>query len=150
MNSDPSPKTPKSQQNEYRVLPATATKPPTSPKPPPSSAAAAAAGWRRSVLVDNNTEPDTTPIRSDGIYNNVNRTKKDEISQDDEGESIEHEILDIVQQEQLKDQQRNTPPPPLPIKKRSAPIVQDNNLDIELEPTTKLIHPGIENLYSIY
>lgn len=60
---------------------------------------------------------------------------------DDEGDQIEHEILDIVEQEELKEQHRNTPPA-VPEKKRSTPIVQDNNLDVELDPMNKLIHPG--------
>jgi hypothetical protein len=67
---------------------------------------------------------------------------------DDEGDLIEHEILNLVEQEQLKEQQRNTPPA-LPVKKKTtAPIVQDNNLDIELESATRLAHPGIKNLIS--
>ncbi len=114
------------------------SKGPPSPKPPPAS--------RRSVLV-NTTEQDTIPINPDPIYNNVpnlNRVNKTEIPVEDEGDLIENEILGIVEQEQLKEQQRNTPPA-LPAKKRTAPIVQENNLDIEIEPVAKLVHPGIEN-----
>jgi len=73
--------------------------------------------------------------------------KKQEIPMEDEGDLIEHEILNLVEQEQLKEQQRNTPPA-LPVKKRTAPTGQDNNFDVEIEPTTKLAHPGIKNRIS--
>jgi hypothetical protein len=123
-----------------RALTTTLSKGPVSPKPPPP-----AAGWRRSVLV-NTTEQESVPINSDPIYNNVanaNRTNKKEKPLEDEGDQIEHEILNIVEQEELKEQHRNTPPT-LPEKKRTTPMVQENNIDIELDATNKLVHPGIE------
>ncbi len=120
-----------------RVLTATQNKGPVSPKPPPPLAA----GLRRSLLV-NTTEQESVPISPDPIYNNVIRTNKKEMHTEDEGDLIEHEILDIVEQEELKEQHRNTPPT-LPEKKRTAPMVNENNIDIELDPTNKLVHPGI-------
>ena len=114
-----------------RVLPpATHTKGAVSPKPPPP-----AAGWRRTGLVN------TIEQESDPVYNNVNRTNKKEVHTEDEGDLIEHEILDIVEQEELKEQHRNTPPS-LPEKKRTTPIAQETNMDIEIDSTNKLVHPG--------
>ena len=132
----------KSTSKDNRLLNATQSKTPTppaptSPKPPPAS------GWRRSLLVTPN-EQESVPISTDPIYNNVplaNRTKKKETAFEDEGDLIEHDLLNIVEQEQQKDQQKNTPPA-IPAKKRIAPLVQENNLDMEIEPTTKLVHPG--------
>jgi hypothetical protein len=47
----------------------------------------------------------------------------------------------LVEQEQQKEQHRNTPPA-LPVKKRAAITVQDNSFDVDIESTTKLAHPG--------
>ncbi len=116
-----------------RALSATQSKGPVSPKPHPS-----AAGWRRTPLVNANEQ------ESDPIYNNVNRTNKKEVHTEDEGDLIEHEILDIVEQEELKEQHRNTPPS-LPGKKRTTPIAQEGNIDIEIDPTNKLVHPGMKD-----
>lgn len=113
-----------------RLVPAPSSKAPTSPKPPPPPAC-----YRRSVL-SNSNEQEPTLINSDS-----NRINKKEAHIEDEGDQIEHEILDIVEQEELKEQHRNTPPA-LPEKKRLTQIIPDNNLDIELDPTNKLVHPG--------
>lgn len=143
MIRDPSPKPAKAILKDDRLLAAAQSKgptppAPTSPKPPPPPGI----GWRRSVLV-NTTESETAPT-ADAIYNNVpvlNRLPKKDPSIEDEGDLIEHDLLDLVEQEQQKDLQRNTPPA-IPAKKRLAPIAQDNSLDIDVESSVKLIHPG--------
>ena len=99
--------------------------------------------WRRSLLVNPNEQESNS--NSDPIYGNVHvsqRIKKKELSIDDEADLIEHDLLNLVEQEQKKEEQ-NTPPA-LPIKKRAAitATVQDNPLDVEIEPTMKLVHPG--------
>ena len=63
--------------------------------------------------------------------------KNKEVPIEDEGDLIEHELLDLVEQEQ------RTIPPVIPTKKRMAPTVQEHNLDVDVEPTTKLIHPSM-------
>jgi hypothetical protein len=141
INLDPSSKPPKSTTKDDRLLPPTqnkvATPPaPTSPKPPPPPGV----GWRRSLLVNTN-EPESVPA-------NINvpiatRMKNKEPSIDDEGDRIEHDLLDIVEQEQQKELQKNTPPA-VPMKKRVAPAAQDNSLDVDIESRTKLVHPGIK------
>ncbi|CAF0852401.1 unnamed protein product [Adineta ricciae] len=140
--TDPSPKPVKAMlkddrlsgaaQNKGPTLPA-----PTSPKPPPPGI-----GWRRSVLVNTN-ESETAPT-ADAIYNNVpvaTRLTKNDTPTEDEGDLIEHDLLDLVEQEQQKDLQKNTPPA-IPAKKRLAPVAQDNSLDIDVESSIKLVHPG--------
>ena len=84
----------------------------------------------------NSAEQEPTLINSDS-----NRMNKKEAPIDDEGDQIENEILDIVEQEELKEQHRNTPPT-LPEKKRSAASTPDNNLNLEVDTTNKLVHPG--------
>ena len=92
---------------------------------------------------------DSSSSASDPIYGNVqlgHRMKKKEIPIEDEGDLIEHDLLSLVQEEQERDL-----PPALPIKKRSATInaivaTQENNtnqnLGVNIEPTTKLVHLG--------
>ena len=82
---------------------------PRPPAPPP-------VGWRRSAL-----NP-TIDHESD-----VNSTAKKDVFEEDEGDLIAHEILDIVEQEQLKDQQKNH---------------EEHNLDINIDQTNKLNHLG--------
>ena len=115
---------------------------PSSPKPP-------TAGWRKSLLVaPSDQEP--VPTVADAIYSNVqvtSRTKKKELSLEDEGDLIEHDLLDLVEQEQQKEQQQRNTPPALPVKKRTITKLAacaglDTSLDINLETTTKLAHPG--------
>ncbi|CAF2605251.1 unnamed protein product [Rotaria sp. Silwood2] len=111
---------------------------PISPKPGTSA-------WRKSLLVNTN-EQESSLILTDPIYGNVQisqQTAKKELSLEDEGDLIEHDLLDLVEQEKQKEQQRNTPPA-LPIKKRTAisATIKDNNLDVDIEPTMKLAHPG--------
>ena len=121
-------------QNKGPPLPA-----PTSPKPPPPGI-----GWRRSVLVNTN-ESETAPT-ADAIYNNVpatTRLTKNDTATEDEGDLIKHDLLDLVEQEQQKDLQKNTPPA-IPAKKRLAPVAQDNSLDIDVESSIKLVHPGMK------
>ena len=70
------------------------------------------------------------------------RVKKKEVSIDDEGDLIEHDLLDLVEQEQQKEEQRNTPPA-LPVKQRAAVAnASDHSLDLSIESTSKLAHPG--------
>lgn len=70
------------------------------------------------------------------------RVKKKEVSIDDEGDLIEHDLLDLVEQEQQKEEQRNTPPA-LPVKQRAAAAnASDHSLDLSIESTIKLAHPG--------
>lgn len=114
-----------------RLVPNAASKAPTSPKPPPPPAS-----YRRSVLV-NSAEQEPALINSDS-----HRNYRREVPMEDEGDQIEHEILDIVEQEELKEQHRNTPPA-VPEKKR--PVfggTPDNNLNLEVDSTNKLVHPG--------
>lgn len=87
----------------------------TSPRPPPPPV-----GWRRSVLLNSNEQ------ESDGSSPN-----KKELHLEDEGDLIEHEILDIVEQEQLKDQQ-----------KPSSRTGNEHHLDLDVEQTNKLSHLG--------
>ncbi|CAF4355378.1 unnamed protein product, partial [Rotaria magnacalcarata] len=71
--------------------------------------------------------------------NTINR----ELSFENEGDLIEHDLLDLVEQEKQKEEQRNTPPA-LPIKTRTGSLTatkDNNNLDFDIEPTTKLTHP---------
>jgi hypothetical protein len=100
---------------------------------------------RKSLLVNTHEQ------ESDPIYGNVHvsqRTIAKELPIEDEGDLIEHDLLNLVEQEQQKEeqQQRNTPPA-LPIKQRTVmttafTTVQDNNFDVDIEPTLKLVHPG--------
>jgi hypothetical protein len=82
---------------------------------------------------------------TDTIYSNVPvqmRVKKKEVSIDDEGDLIEHDLLDLVEQEQQKEELRNTPPA-LPVKQRTAvPTASDHSLDLSIESTSKLVHSG--------
>jgi hypothetical protein len=110
---------------------------------PPSPPKPSTTNWRRSLLVNPNEQESNSTI--DPIYGNVHvsqRIKKKELSIDDEAGLIEHDLLNLVEQEQKKEEQ-NTPPA-LPIKKRAATTttVPDNPLDVEIEPTMKLVHPG--------
>jgi hypothetical protein len=115
--------------------------------PPPSPPKPSTSNWRKSLLI-NPDEQESISTDTDPIYGNVHvsqRIKKKEISIDDEADLIEHDLLDLVEQEQKKEQQ-NTPPE-LPIKKRAGTTtaittIQENTLDVEIEPTMKLAHPG--------
>ena len=139
---DPSPKAARSitrltQELESRVLAANSKSNviPSSPKPSVNLA-------RQSQLI-NQTEIESNPISSDTIYSNVSvalRAKKKDLSVDDEADLIEHDLLDLVEQEQQKDEQK-TIPPALPAKIR-APTSDSTGLDFHIEPTTKLKHPG--------
>lgn len=69
------------------------------------------------------------------------------MSIDDEGDRIEHDLLNLVQEEEQKDI-----PPALPKKIRAATSAailmttthdsSSNHLDVHIEPTAKLVHPG--------
>ncbi|CAF1492183.1 unnamed protein product, partial [Adineta steineri] len=143
--TEPTLKPTKSIAKDDRLLAATQSKTITPPAPTsPKPMTIPGVGWRRSVLVNTN-ESESNSINADPIYNNVpnaNRLRKKEMSIEDEGDLIEHDLLDLVEQEQQKELQRNNTPPPVPAKKRIAPTAPDNNLDIDIEPTTKLIHIG--------
>lgn len=112
---------------------------PISPKPTGSN-------WRKSAIV-NPIEKETTQIGDDPIYGNVTVAQpslKKESSTEDEGDRIEHDLLDLVEQEKMKEQQKSSPPA-LPIKTRglvSTSAVKEPNLDFDIEPTTKLVHPS--------
>ncbi|CAF2649231.1 unnamed protein product [Rotaria sp. Silwood2] len=140
--TDRSPKTPRSASKDNRLLTPSSNKNPTPPapiSPKPSSNA----NRHRSVLF-NADELEPTPTDASPIYKNfpvLNRTRKQEIPLEDEADRIEHDLLDLVEQEQIKDQQRNTPPD-IPMKKRMTLPSQDDHFDIDLEPTTKLVHLG--------
>ena len=123
---------------------------PVSPKPPLPSTTA---NWRRSVIgVPNEHEPLST--LADAVHNNIpgsqNRLRKKELVIEDEGDLIEHDLLDLVEQEQLKERQQQqqqhhhhrASPPPVPMKKRVTSMMQESALDIPVEPMTKLVHPG--------
>ncbi len=94
------------------------------------------------MLVNTNEPPESVPA-------NINvpiatRMKNKEPQIEDDGDRIEHDLLDIVEQEQQKERQKNTPPA-VPMKKRVAPpAAQDNSLDVDIESKTKLVHPGIK------
>ncbi|CAF0976859.1 unnamed protein product [Rotaria sordida] len=137
---------PKSTQSTNRLLTTTIQNKgpiPISPKPETSA-------WRKSLLV-NTHEQESTSTLTDPIYGNVQisqQTIKKELSLENEGDLIEHDLLDLVEQEKQKEQQqqqqqRNTPPA-LPIKKRATISItnKDNNLDVDIEPSMKLVHPG--------
>jgi len=137
---DPSPKNLRSTiDKDSRLLSSTQNKGPTPPSPKPLTTDL------RKTPFNNTNERDST----DPIYGNVQvsqRNKKKEIRIEDEGDLIEHEILNLVEEEQQRDI-----PPALPVKKRAQTITtitttkednHNNNLDVNIEPTTKLIHPG--------
>lgn len=135
---DPSPKTARSisrftQELESRVL-ATNSK---------SLANSSSLSQTRQFLLNNPTENETIPNSSDTIYSNVAvslRPKKKDFSIDDEADLIEHDLLDLVEQEQQKDEQIHHPPA-LPAKLR-PPISDSTWFDIPIEPTMKLNHPS--------
>ncbi|CAF0872120.1 unnamed protein product [Adineta steineri] len=116
--------------------------------PTPASPKPLASDWRKSLLV-NTTDQEPMSSIIDPIYGNVHvsqQIKTKELSIEDEGDLIEHDLLDLVEQEQQKEQQKDIPPA-LPAKKRtvtstSITPVQDNNFDVAIEPTVKLVHPG--------
>lgn len=94
-------------------------------------------------------EPEIPPKPSESVYSNVpviSGSKKSETPTEDDGESIANDLLDIVQQEEKRDQQQQqrtaAVPPPIPAKLRSVSSTQEPSLDIEVEPSTKLIHPA--------
>ena len=123
---------------------------PTSPKPP---APVGASGWRRSVLMAGN-EQDAFTTPTDPENSNMHvipSTKKNGTPVDDEGALIAHDLLDLVKQEEEKDQHyqhqqqhHRAAPPAIPLRKRATSGAQDGNLDIEVETTTRLAHPGIK------
>ena len=109
---------------------------PTSPKPPP------AASWRRSVLLPSSTDVEIAAKPAETVYNNfpvLGAAKKNETASADEedGDSIAKDLLNIVQQEERKEQQRVATAKPRPT---GAP--QENNFDLDVEPAAKLVHPG--------
>ncbi|CAF5093499.1 unnamed protein product, partial [Rotaria sp. Silwood1] len=135
--TNPSPKTPRSSSKDNRLLTSSSNKPPAPPSPKSSSTAER----HRSLLLNTDEQESISPDPSP-VYKNfpiLNRTRKQEIPLEDEADRIEHDLLDLVEEERRKDQQRNTPPM-VPPKKRLTLPAQDNHLDIELEPTTKLVH----------
>ncbi|CAF4713598.1 unnamed protein product, partial [Rotaria sp. Silwood1] len=137
--TNPSPKTPRSSSKDNRLLTSSSNKPPAPPSPKSSSTAER----HRSLLLNTDEQESISPDPSP-VYKNfpiLNRTRKQEIPLEDEADRIEHDLLDLVEEERRKDQQRNTPPM-VPPKKRLTLPAQDNHLDIELEPTTKLVHLG--------
>ena len=102
--------------------------------------------WRKSLIA---TTPDQETTTNGGptIYSNVPvvmRTKKKEISPDDEADLIEHDLLDLVEQEQQKEEEeQRITPPALPAKKRIAVApTQEQNLDINVDSTVRLAHLG--------
>jgi hypothetical protein len=134
-------KSTKSTAKDDRTLTAALSKGSTPPIPTSPKPSSGGVNWRRSVAL-NTSEQEPTSTNNNAFI--AARIKKKEISMDDEGDLIEHDLLNLVEQEQQKDLQRNTPPA-IPAKKRIAPTVQENNLDVE--PTTKLIHPGNRNFF---
>jgi len=97
-------------------------------------------------FVINTNEQDSPSDVNDPIYGNIQslqRIKKQENIIENEGDLIEHDLLSLVEEEQQRDI-----PPALPTKRRAATIntlttTQDtNNLDVNIEPTVKLVHPG--------
>lgn len=141
---DPSPKPLRSNPDkDSSLLSTTQTKgsKPASPKPLTPEL--------RKSLINNANERDSLSIITDPIYSNVQLSpagnKQDDISNDNEGDLIEHDILSLVAEEQKRDS-----PPSLPVKKRTVipiPTIPDNNhntsnLDIHIEPTPKLVHAG--------
>lgn len=133
-----------------RLLTATQSRAPasTSPKPP---VPVGSSGWRRSVMMAGN-EQDAFTTPTDPENSNVHvapSTKKNGTSVEDEGALIAYDLLDLVKQEEEKDQQyqhqhhNRAAPPAIPLRKRGASGAQDGNLDIEVETTTRLAHPGI-------
>jgi hypothetical protein len=145
------PKASESVTREPRLLTTAMTKGPAPLSPKPSITTR-----RKSPLKSaNEDESISTPV--DTVYNNFRRiggSKKDQTTldddDDDEGDLIEHDLLNLVEQEQKKDQQRTrttTTTPALPAKHRVIPAVPDNSLEIDIEPITKLIHPGSDDLH---
>ena len=111
----------------------------------PTSPKSSATTWRKSFF-NNTIEQDSNSSLTDPIYGNVNVTKeilKKELSSEDEGNLIEHDLLDLVEKEQQKDI-----PPALPMKKRTATIIgKDDNLDVNIEPMMKLAHLGNDEIF---
>jgi hypothetical protein len=106
--------------------------------------------WRQSMLL-NTTDEETIPTRNDTIYSNVQisrRIQKKDSPIDDEGDLIEHDLLDLVEQEQQKQdeeqQQERYNPPILPAKMRTSTTINqsDQILNIEVESLTRLVHMG--------
>ncbi|CAF3056472.1 unnamed protein product [Rotaria socialis] len=132
-----------SNDKEHRLSTTIQTKGPVPISPKPTTSA-----WRTSLLVISNEQESNSNI-SDPIYGNVQtspNTINRELSFENEGDLIEHDLLDLVEQEKQKEEQRNAPPA-LPIKTRTGSLTttkDNNNLDFDIEPTTKLTHPGKE------
>lgn len=121
-----SPKPPRGPTKETRLLSSNPSKTtaPTSPKPP-------VANWRRSTL-----EVDVPLKPLESVYSNapfVSGSKTNEVSSpvEDDGDSIANDLLNIVQQEEKKDRQRS-----------GSATQEQHHLDIEVETTAKLVHPG--------
>lgn len=121
-----SPKPPRALAKETRLLSSNPSKTTasTSPKPPVDS-------WRRSTL-----EVDVPLKPLESVYTNapsVGGSKTNEISSpvEDDGESIVKDLLNIVQQEEKKDRQRS-----------GSATQEQHNLDVDVETTAKLVHPG--------
>ncbi|UJR27563.1 hypothetical protein I4U23_008845 [Adineta vaga] len=146
--TDPSPKSSRGalrtvNDSDHRIqTPVPTNKGPIPVSPKPSTIPA----WRKSMLV-NTTDPETVSTISESIYGNVHvsqRLKTKQSSVEDEGDLIEHDLLDLVKQEEQKEQLKDAPPE-LPVKKRTATTTsngQESSLDVDIEPTVKLVHPG--------
>jgi hypothetical protein len=107
-------------------------------------------------ILNNTNERESSSNVTDPIYSNiqvVQRPKKKVIPIEDEGDLIENDLLNLVEEEQ----QRDTPPA-LPMKNRSATIAgmtathdsNTNALDVIIESSTKLVHPGKECLFGFF
>ncbi len=145
-SSDPSPKPLRSTgrttlDKDQRVTPT-----PQSKGPILASPKSLATDLHKPIFSGANDEESSSNV-NDPIYGNVQggqRTKKKETYSEDEGDSIEHDLLKLVQEEQQRDL-----PPELPMKRRAATTSEvttihehNNNLDVNIGPTMKLVHPG--------
>ncbi|CAF4474203.1 unnamed protein product, partial [Rotaria magnacalcarata] len=130
-----------SNDKEHRLSTTIQNKGPAPISPKPTTPA-----WRKSLLVISN-EQESNSIIPDPIYGNVQtspNTINRELSFENEGDLIEHDLLDLVEQEKQKEEQQRNTPPALPIKTRTGSLTatkDNNNLDFDIEPTTKLTHP---------
>lgn len=101
------------------------------------------------ILPVSSNEEQLPSTPHDPIYGNVQTRQlilKQDSSIDDEGDLIEHDLLNLVHEEEEKDL-----PPALPIKRRAltsaailttTPDSSSNHLDVHIDPNAKLVHPG--------
>lgn len=130
-----------SREKDYRLLPTTQNKGPIA-----TLLKASTIDWRKS-LISNINERESPSTVTDEICGNtqvLQSIKQKEILSENEGDLIEHDLLNLVEEEEQRDS-----PPALPIKNRAIttipmPTIKDsnNNLDVNIEPTIKLVHPG--------